>query len=203
MYKVQMARRIYMYDYDIWSTNDKSASSQAFKVKDLMIIKQCNPSIAKKQELLPQEFLGAMTWLLYMIVILVPSSTENVSLPQIDIDASVKKWERIQKRSNLLMMSTNLDLHTLPSNVPLHIQLHINTICNLSWLLTWYCAASGTPWDDPTELPVVGRRFQTIKWTLKYLKEIISASKNLFYTWQLQNAADLPDISVLFFQSWC
>ena len=37
-----------------------------------------------------------------------------------------------------------------------------------------------TPWDDPTELPVGGRRFQTIKWTLKYVLEILSASKNLF-----------------------
>ena len=42
------------------------------------------------------EILGAMTCLLlnninYMIVILVPSSTENVSLPQVDIDVSVKK----------------------------------------------------------------------------------------------------------------
>ena len=62
--------------YEVQMTNQHQA--RHFKVKDLMIIKQCNPSIAKKQELLPQEFLGAMTWLLYMIVISTITHTNTI-----------------------------------------------------------------------------------------------------------------------------
>ena len=84
IYRVQMTRGGYIWLWYMkykWQISIKSD----VKVKDLMIF-----------NIVASEILGAMTCLLlnninYMIVILVPSSTENVSLPQVDIDVSVKK----------------------------------------------------------------------------------------------------------------
>ena len=63
-----------------------------------------------------------------------------------------------------------------------------------------------TPWDDPTELPVGGRRFQTIKSTLKYVLEILPHLKIFLKrdsATQSCKQRQICQIHLSYFQSWC